>query len=42
MTSMQTLSGREVPYEEVKARFAREYAAETGINLTHQKLVTSA
>lgn len=39
MTSMKRVTGKELPFEEVKARFAREYSAVTGLELTHQKLV---
>ncbi len=39
MTSMQKLSGKAVSFEDVKARFAREYSSVTGIALTHQRLV---
>lgn len=38
MTSMERLLGRPVPFEDVKARFAREYSAVTGLQLTHQRL----
>ncbi len=39
MTSMQRLTGKAVSFEDVKARFAREYSSVTGIALTHQRLV---
>ncbi len=39
MTSMQKLTGKAVSFEDVKARFAREYSSVTGIALTHQRLV---
>jgi lipoate-protein ligase B len=41
MTSMKKLTGKVIPFEEVKARFAREYSAVTGLELTHQRLVFS-
>jgi len=41
MTSMQRLTGKMLPFEGVKAAFAREYAAATGVTLTHQRLVFS-
>ena len=41
MTSMKKVAGRDFPFEEVKARFAREYSSVTGLHLTHQKLATS-
>jgi len=41
MTSMKKLTGRVVPFDDVKARFAREYSAVTGMTLTHQRLVFS-
>ena len=40
MTSMQKFAGREFPFDEVKARFAREWSSITGIALSHQRLVT--
>jgi len=39
MTSMQKVTGREVPFEDVKARFAREWSSVTGTTLSHQRLV---
>jgi len=39
MTSMQKLTGKPPPFEEVKAHFAREYSSVTGVPLTHQRLV---
>jgi lipoate-protein ligase B len=39
MTSMQKLTGKLLPFEEVKGRFAREYSSVTGLSLTHQRLV---
>jgi lipoate-protein ligase B len=41
MTSMAKISGRKLPLDEVKARFAKEYSAVTGLTLTHQRLVSS-
>ena len=41
MTSMQRIKGEPLPFDEVKARFAREYSAVTGLTLSHQHLVTS-
>jgi lipoyl(octanoyl) transferase len=41
MTSMKQLAGKVLPFDEVKARFAREYSAVTGLQLTHQRLVFS-
>jgi len=41
MTSMKKLTGKDLPFEDVKARFAREYSAVTGLTLTHQRLVFS-
>ncbi len=38
MTSMQRLTGKAVPFEDVKGRFAREFSSVTGITLTHQRL----
>jgi lipoate-protein ligase B len=42
MTSMQKISGRELPFADVKARMAREYAAATGLTLSHQHLVATS
>ena len=39
MTSMQKVAGGALPFEEVKARVAREYSSVTGVSLTHQHLV---
>ena len=39
MTSMQKLSGKALPFDEVKGNFAREYSSVTGLSLTHQRLV---
>ncbi len=39
MTSMQKITGKPIPFDEVKAMFAREYSAVTGLSLTHQRLV---
>ena len=41
MTSMQKVTGKELPFQEVKARVAREYAGAAGLTLTHQHLMTS-
>ncbi len=41
MTSMQKLAGRAFPFEEVKARFAREYSTVTGTPLSHQRVTAS-
>jgi lipoyl(octanoyl) transferase len=41
MTSMKKLTGKTVPFDDVKASFAREYSAVTGMTLTHQHLVFS-
>jgi lipoate-protein ligase B len=40
MTSMQRIKGGPLPFDEVKAKFAREYSAVTGLTLSHQHLVT--
>jgi len=40
MTSMQKVTGKELPFEEVKARFAREYSSVTGLALVHQRLLS--
>lgn len=39
MTSLQKLTGRELPFDEVKARLAREYSSVAGLPLTHQRLL---
>jgi len=39
MTSMQKIKGQPLPFDEVKARFAREYSAVTGLTLSHQHLL---
>ena len=39
MTSMKRLTGRTMPFDEVKGRFAREWSAVTGTTLSHQRLV---
>ncbi len=39
MTSMQKITGRILPFDDVKARFAREYSSVTGLGLVHQRLV---
>jgi lipoate-protein ligase B len=41
MTSMKVITGKEVPFENVKARFAREWSSVTGVVLSHQHLLTS-
>jgi len=41
MTSMKKILGKELPFDEVKARFAREYSSVTGLRLSHQRLVES-
>ena len=41
MTSMQKLSGRAMPFDDVKGRVAREYSAVTGLPLSHQRFITS-
>jgi lipoate-protein ligase B len=41
MTSMQRIKGGPLPFDEVKARFAREYSSVTGLTLSHQHLVAS-
>lgn len=42
MTSMQKLRGGLVPFDEVKARVAREWSSVTGTALDHQRLVKQA
>jgi len=42
MTSMQKISGRELPFADVKAKMAMQYAAVTGLSLSHQHLVASS
>jgi lipoyl(octanoyl) transferase len=37
MTSMMKLAGRRVPFDEVKARVAREWSSVTGTPLSHQR-----
>ncbi len=39
MTSMQKITGKVLPFADVKARFAREYSSVTGLGLVHQRLV---
>ncbi len=39
MTSMQKLAGKDLPFEDVKGLFARQYSSVTGLSLTHQRLV---
>lgn len=41
MTSMERIRGAPLPFDQVKASVAREFAAVTGLALTHQRLVTS-
>ncbi len=41
MTSMQKLAGRAFLFNEVKARFAREYSSVTGNPLSHQRVAAS-
>ena len=38
MTSMRKIVGRELPFGEVKAKVAKEFASVTGLSLTHQHL----
>ena len=40
MTSMRKITGGSLPFEEVKARFAREYSSVTGLTLVHQRLMS--
>ena len=40
MTSMQRVTGMAVPFDDVKARVAREYSTVAGIPLSHQRLVS--
>lgn len=42
LTSMQKITGRTLPFDEIKGHFAREYSSVTGIALTHQRLVSSS
>jgi lipoate-protein ligase B len=39
MTSMKVLTGRALPFDEVKAYVAKEYATASGTQLVHQRLV---
>jgi lipoate-protein ligase B len=39
MTSMQRIKGETIPFTDVKAQFAREFSAVTGLSLSHQRLV---
>jgi lipoyl(octanoyl) transferase len=39
MTSLQRITGKPQPLEEVKAKFAREYSGVTGLAMEHQRLV---
>jgi len=39
---MQKISGRELPFADVKAKMAMQYAAVTGLSLSHQHLVASS
>lgn len=41
MTSMQKIKGEPLPFDEVKARFAREYSTVIGLTLSHQHLLAS-
>ena len=41
MTSMQKIKSQPLPFDEVKARLAREYSAVAGMTLSHQHLVAS-
>lgn len=41
ITSIKKITGNEVPFEELKARFAREWTSVTGLTLSHQRLVAS-
>ena len=41
MTSMKRILGKDLPFDELKARFAREYSSVTGLQLTHHRLVRS-
>jgi lipoate-protein ligase B len=41
MTSMQKITGKSFPFDQVKAIFVREYSSVTGLIMTHQRLVTS-
>jgi len=41
MTSMQKIKGRPLPFDEVKARIAREFSTVTGLTLSHQHLLAS-
>jgi lipoate-protein ligase B len=38
MTSMKETSGKEIPFDQLKAQFAREWSSVTGTALTHQHL----
>jgi lipoyl(octanoyl) transferase len=42
MTSMQKITGKALPFDEIKGHFARDYSSVTGIELTHQHLVGSS
>jgi lipoate-protein ligase B len=39
MTSMKELRGKEISFEDVKGRIARDWSAVTGVPLTHQRIV---
>ena len=39
MTSMEKVRGARLPFEEVKAYFAKEYSSALGLPLSHQRLV---
>jgi lipoate-protein ligase B len=41
MTSMQKIMSKPIPFDDVKASFAKEYSVVTGLSLTHQRLVTT-
>ncbi len=39
MTSMKKVTGNALPFDEVKARFSREFSSVTGLALSHQHLM---
>ncbi len=39
MTSMQKITGKGIPFDDTKSRFAKEFSSVTGLSLTHQRLV---
>ena len=41
MTSMEKITGKPIPFEEVKAKVAREFSEVTGTPLKHQRLIAS-